>query len=144
MMMTTMVSAREVKMARHHLQKDSARVECRKSSEKFRHEKREKLTAEQRAQEKTQFISQKLSLAEQKSKKLFNIFLQEAKSFEESVSEFAGKDEQEKRAAIEKIRVKTESKVKSVLNKEEFAKYREICKQRQDKAFKRHKVHNRD
>lgn len=146
-MMTTMVSARDAKMAQRHLMKDSARVECRKADGDFRCEKREKhekLTAEQRAQDKTQFLSKKLSLAEQKSKRLYSVFLQEAKSFEKAIADFADKDEQEKKAAIEKIRIKTESKVKSILNAEEFAQYRELCKQRQDKGAKRHGMHQRN
>ena len=126
---------------RRHLRDDKAfkhkKAACNKPGREF-----QKRTPEQQAKFRADFFSERLTLTQKQSSKLYEIFLAEAQSFEQNKAAFAAKDETAKREFMVQQRAATDSKVKKVLTKEEFAKYQAIRDSEHHRGS-RHDLHRR-
>lgn len=129
MMCVLMTSAVSAQMQRP-IPQDGKKQVC-----KYDGEGMVKFTPEQAAEQKTRFVSERLTLTSKQSKKLGKIFLDEAKALD--VVNANGGNPAE-------VKAKTDKKVKKVLTAEQFAKYEELGRQRHETICRNKPMHRHD
>ena len=88
--------------------------------------KREDLTPEQRAKNKADFLTDKLTLTSKQNEKLQKVFLKEVEAFQKAKAELEGKDEAAKKEQFMALKANTDKQVKKILTDEEYAKYKQM------------------
>lgn len=102
--------------------------------------KRGKISAEQRAELKAKFITQKLSLTSEQNQKLNTIYLNEIENFRQNKAVIESSDQAARKEIFKNIKTATNKQIKEVLTEEQYTQYREIGKKRHEaiKNMKRH------
>jgi len=96
-------------------------------------ERRDKLTAEQRATQRTEMLSQQLDLSSKQQKKLQALNLKQARQMETLASRNNNSDQRNgnQRQEMKSLKASWEKEFKSIVSKKQYAKYQEDRKQMQ-------------
>ena len=96
-------------------------------------DRRNKLTAAQRATQRTEMLSQRLDLSSKQQKKLQELNLKQARQMESLASRNNNSDQRNnnQRQEMQKLRASWEKEFKGIVSKKQYAKYEEDRKQMQ-------------
>lgn len=101
----------------------------------------DKITPEQRAELKTKFISEKLSLTPDQNEQLNKVFIKEIETLRKGRAELENQNEVAKKELFKNIKIETNNQVKQILNDEQYALYREMKNQRHRPTGNNHRHH---